>query len=186
MKVFEPKLWHKVTEGIMSGEGVEYYKKYLKDVESLYKNKELLKLKDPETVVYEVYSFGEGEAEKQGNLYWGMTVMNPIYVDGECNMTRGHFHQDRNCAEYYFGIEGEGLLLFMDDAGEMWAEKIVKGSLHYINGQYAHRLVNVGNTVLKVGACWSTTAGHNYAAIEHREFPYRVYKVHGEVKFVER
>ncbi|MDI3312094.1 MAG: glucose-6-phosphate isomerase family protein, partial [Thermoanaerobacterium sp.] len=107
-------------------------------------------------------------------------------IEDECNMTRGHFHQDKNCAEYYFCVEGEGLLLLMNDNSEMWAEKVYPGSVHYIDGKYAHRLVNIGDTVLKVGACWPTTAGHDYDAIEKNEFPYRVYKRNGKVELVKR
>jgi glucose-6-phosphate isomerase, archaeal len=186
MKIYEPKLWHKISQGIMEGKDVKNHKKYLKDVKSLYKSENILSEYDPETIVYEVYSFGEGEEEKQGNLYWGMTVMHPLYIEGECNMTRGHFHQDRNCAEYYFGIEGEGLLLLMDDKGEMWAEKILPGTLHYIDGRYAHRMVNTGDTELKVGACWPTAAGHDYASIEAADFPYRIFKIDGRIEIVRR
>lgn len=101
-------------------------------------------------------------------------------------MTRGHFHQDRDCAEFYFGVEGEGLLLLMDSEGEVWAEKIFKGSLHHIDGSLAHRVVNTGDVQLKVGACWPTTAGHDYDAIEAHEFPCRVMRVNGEILFEKR
>lgn len=186
MKINEPKLWHRIPQGIMEGEDIKYYIKYLKDVKSLYKSKDMLCKYNPETVVFEVYSFGAGEEKKVGNLYWGMTVMHPVYIEDECNMTRGHFHEDRNCAEYYFGIEGEGLLLLMNDKREMWSEKILPGSLHYIDGKYAHRIVNIGDTVLKVGACWPTTAGHDYASIESEEFPYRIFKIDGRIEIIKR
>jgi glucose-6-phosphate isomerase len=185
MKVLEPKVWHRIPEGIVEGEGVQYYKKYLKDVESLYKGKDTSNY-DQDTVVYDVYSYGQGDEKQQGNLFWGLTIIHPIYIENECNMTRGHFHQDRNCTEYYFGIEGEGLLLFLNDQGEMWAEKVLPGSLHYIDGNLAHRLVNIGETSLKVGACWPTTAGHNYSAIEEKGFPYRVYKYNKKIEFIEK
>lgn len=186
MKIFEPKLWHRIPDGMIEGNGVKYYKKHLKEVAHLYNSKEILKKFDPDTIVYEVFSYSEGNENKQGNLFWGLTILNPIYFEGECNMTRGHFHQDKNCAEYYFGIEGEGLLLFMNDKREMWAEKVLPGSLHYIDGRYAHRLVNTSDSELKVGACWPTTAGHDYASIENQEFPYRIYKINGKIEIVKR
>jgi len=32
MRVIEPKLWHKIPDGVIEGKGVQYNKKYLKDV----------------------------------------------------------------------------------------------------------------------------------------------------------
>lgn len=186
MKIFEPRLWHRIPEGVVDGEGVNYYKKHLREVVSLYQFKDIESKYDLDTVVYEVYSYGEGDENKEGNLLWGLTILHPVYIEGECNMTRGHFHLNKNCAEFYFGIEGEGLLLFMKEDGEMWAEKLLPGSLHYIDGRYAHRLVNTGDTKLKVGACWPTTAGHNYAAIENKQFPYRFFKIHGKLMIINR
>lgn len=46
--------------------------------------------------------------------------------------------------------------------------------------------VNIGEEDLKVGACWPTSAGHDYAAIETREFGYRVFKKNGQIEFKER
>lgn len=184
--VQEPKVWQRFPEGFLEGEKVSFDRKYLKDVASLYLNETELAKYPPDTVMYDVYSYGIGDAEKAGNLYWGLTVMYPVRIGGECNMTRGHFHQDRNCAEFYFGVQGEGLLVFMNEEGEMWAEKVLPGSLHYIDGAYAHRLVNTGDALFKVGACWPTTAGHDYAAIEKRPFPYRVYRSNGKIEFQER
>lgn len=121
-----------------------------------------------------------------GELLWGLTILEPLCVSGECNMTRGHFHQDRNCAEYYFGLGGNGLLLLMDEEGTCHAEKVFKGSLHHISGKLAHRLINTGDEQLKVGACWSPAAGHDYEAIEKREFSYRVFKEDNEIICKER
>ncbi|MBZ9685465.1 glucose-6-phosphate isomerase [Clostridium estertheticum] len=185
MKILEPILWHKMQNGIIEGEGVKHTKKYLKDIFKIYKANYKLEGIDDNTVMYEVYSYSEGK-EVPGNLNWGLTVMSPVRINGECNMTKGHYHEDRNCVEYYFGISGEGLLLYMNIAGEMWAEKILPGSLHYIDGNLAHRLVNIGDSQLKVGACWPSSAGHNYEDVEKKEFPERIYKESGEIVFKDR
>ena len=79
--------------------------------------------------------------------------MKPVLVNGECNITRGHFHQALNCDEIYFCFQGEGLLLYMDENGKCWAEKMSAGSVHYIDGRLAHRLVNTGDGELHIGAC---------------------------------
>lgn len=180
MKVIEPTVIHQIYGGVIEGDTVEKYEKHYHEVAYLYEKKINF---DP--IVYEVYSYAKGE-NVLGNLNWGLTVLKPIYIHGECNMTKGHFHENKDCVEFYFGIEGEGLLLLMDETGNTWAEKVYQGSLHYIDGHIAHRLVNTGDTDLKVGACWPTSAGHDYDAIVKREFGYRVFKKDKEIEFVKR
>ena len=129
-----------------------------------------------DTVMYEVYQYTEEDDSHPGHLSWGLTVLYPLTVGGECNMTRGHFHRDRECAEVYCGAEGEGLLLLMDEEGRTWAEEVRPGSVHYIKGRLAHRLVNTGAGPLKVAACWPTAAGHDYESVERQPFGWRVYR----------
>lgn len=180
MKIIKADAFHFDTlEGGHIVKGV----KTLGSVRGLYENSQGL---PDETPVYTVYSHEDCDPKLRGELYWGLTVLEPLLVNGECNMTRGHFHQDRDCAEYYFGIEGRGLLLLMDEAGETWAEQVEKGSLHHIPGRLAHRLVNVGDVPLKVGACWPATAGHDYGSVERLEFGYRIFKQDGQVVAKER
>lgn len=180
MEVKEPKVIHHIINGVIEGEKVETYTKMYHEVDYLYENK-----RDDDPVVYEVYSYSEGD-DVLGNLNWGLTVLKPVLSNGECNMTKGHFHENRDCVEYYFGIQGEGLLLLMDEEGNTWAEKVFEGSLHHIDGHVAHRLVNTGDIDLKVGACWPTSAGHDYAAIENKEFGYRIKKIDGKIRYIKR
>ena len=86
-----------------------------------------------------------------------------------------------NSGKYGRDSGHEGLLLLMDQEGDVWAEKVYPHSVHYIDGRLAHRLVNTGESVLKVGACWSEAAGHNYQWVEKHPFPVRVYKKNGEI-----
>lgn len=180
MKILEPQVLHHIYQGVVEGENVESYQKKYHEVSYLYQNPDIL----DDQVVYDVYSYTRGNPDIPGHLYWGLTVLKPLLINNECNMTKGHFHEDRDCAEIYFGIQGEGLLLLMDESGQCWAEKIYEGSLHYIDGHIAHRLVNTGEEDLKVGACWPTTAGHDYQAIEDHPFPYRVLKRNGQIEFL--
>ena len=159
------------------------YEKSFSQIKQIYKDDNNV---DENTLMYTVYSYEKGDSNKAGDLYWGLTILEPVYINGECNMTRGHFHNDLNCAEFYFGIDGEGLLMLMDENGKTWCEKVFKGSLHHIDGKLAHRLLNTGDTQLKVGACWPTVAGHDYAKIEDKEFGYRVFKKEDELIFEER
>ena len=91
-------------------------------------------------------------------------------------MTRGHYHLDRRYGEVYLGLSGTGLLLMWDGENKPYFEEVEEGSVHIIDGKYAHRLINTGNTQLKVVAIWSKHAGHNYEEIEERIFPVRVFK----------
>ena len=69
-------------------------------------------------VMYEVYTY------EHDGLCYGLTVMQPVCVNGECNVTRGHFHEDLDCDEIYCGMGGEGLLLLMDEDYHCHAEKV--------------------------------------------------------------
>ncbi len=181
MRVIDARAMHHLADGVPEGAGVTKATKRYHEVAYLYESP-----RDDDPVVYEVYTHDEGPA-RQGNLLWGLTIMRPVDSNGECNMTRGHFHENRDCTEYYFCLRGEGLLLLMDESGATWAERMCEGSLHHIDGHLAHRCVNTSSTEeLWVGACWPTVSGHDYDAIERREFGYRVKRVNGELVFERR
>lgn len=179
MKVIEPKVIHDFQD-VVKGSDVTSSKKLYKDAKGYYAHASDLR---DDTVMYEVYHYTQGDEKRAGNLNWGLTVLNPVVVDGECNLTRGHWHENRSCVEFYFGIAGEGLLMLMDEEGTTWAEKVFPGSLHHIDGHLAHRLINTGDEPMKVGACWPCDAGHDYAAVEQHPFGYRVYKEEGKLRF---
>lgn len=183
MKIVEPQVIHRMYDGVIEGEEVRFYEKRFAQIKGAYENPEGV---PEDTLMYQVYSYEKVDAMVPGELLWGLTILEPVLVNGECNMTRGHFHQDRNCAEYYFGLGGEGLLLLMDEDGQCHGEKVFQGSLHHISGKLAHRLVNTGDVPLKVGACWPPCAGHDYQAIERQEFPVRIVKEDGTVQAKER
>ena len=179
MEIREPLALMNNSDGKLSGDEIKHSQKLFKDITFIYKNIDNV---DPEMVMYDVYSYEKAESGKEGDLLWGMTVLHPVTVNGECNMTRGHWHLDRNCAEFYYGITGNGLLMFMDDEGQCFCEKVYPGSLHYIDGKYAHRLINTGDEDMKVGACWPVKAGHNYEATEKQPFNVRVFLRDGKVE----
>lgn len=121
---------------------------------------------DPATLLYSVDSFTQGDPSIPGHLNVGMTTLQPVTINGEYTMTRGHIHADRDAAEIYVGVEGTGLLLLDDLVGDVRVERVEPGSVHHIQGHQAHRLVNDSDAVLKVFAVWPTTAGYDYAAVE--------------------
>ncbi len=179
MKIIEPPAVEEWS-GILKGKDIQSYRKHFSDVSSYYLNAEGM---DAETVMYDVYS-SSSEEKADGSLEWGLTVLYPVSVNGECNMTKGHFHMDESCEEIYIGKAGEGLLMYMDHTGNTWCEKVFSGSVHHISGRYAHRLINTGDEPLKVMACWNSRAGHNYEAIQKQPFGYRVMKKDGKVEAV--
>ena len=176
MKIISPSVMHKFPDGVPEGENVVKSETYYEDVKHLYENP-----RSDNPLMYEVYRYSEGDNVK-GNLNWGLTILKPILSNHECNMTKGHFHKDRDCAEYYFCIKGEGLLMFLDEDGNTWAEKMEEGSLHHIDGKYGHRTINTSDSEeLWVGACWPTSAGYDYEVIKEKDFGYRVKNIDGEI-----
>ncbi len=173
MKIIETEVHHDYLDGVIYGKNVEKSIKYYQSAQSFYKNKDLAITDN--TIMYEVYTY------TKGSLSYGLTVMQPVLVDGECNMTRGHFHKNLDCDEIYCCMHGNGLLLYMDEEYHCHAEKMNVGSVHYINGHYAHRLINVGEDELKVQCIWPSFAGHDYMRIEEHPFPVRIFKRNNEV-----
>ncbi len=110
----------------------------------------------------------------EGGLFFGISHLNAGDVGGEFFMTKGHVHQKRNTAEYYWGIRGNGLLLLEKVDGDSHLIEVKPGAVLYIPGNTAHRLINTGNEELAVGAVWQTSSGHNYgdgsALFHHRIF----------------
>jgi len=53
----------------------------------------------------------------------------------------------------------------MDERREAIAVKVAAGSLHYVPGYTAHRIVNTVDMQLIVGACWPADAGHDYKTL---------------------
>lgn len=169
-------------KGKVLGEEVTITKKRWKNIQAIYRNN-ICDLSELE-VMYEVYTVLQGNPENIGSLNCWLTILYPKTINGECNMTRGHFHSNRSCAEIYFCLQGEGLLLLMDETGNTWAEKMKKGSVHYIDGHLAHRCINTGDIPLHIGACWSPAAGHDYEAIEKRPFSFRIFKKKDGIEYI--
>ncbi|WP_064607046.1 glucose-6-phosphate isomerase family protein [Photobacterium sp. J15] len=125
-------------------------------------------------IIYQVEMLPAQSAD--GELNFGVSHIEPGTVGNEFHMTRGHIHERQEQAEYYFGVQGEGLLLMQKNDGETVIEKVFPGSVHHIPGFVAHRLVNTGTTKLSALAVWPAIAGHNYQAIQKAGFNIRVLK----------
>lgn len=159
--------------GTLSGADVLYSEKRLSQLPGIFADREAFAAMDPDAVVYRVAAHQTVAEGTAGGLFFGVSTVCPGRVGDEYFMTKGHLHRRRECAEYYWGISGRGLLLLQSADGVCRAEAVEPGSLHCIPGFTAHRLVNVGEEDLAVGACWSADAGHDYAALEGSGFALR-------------
>jgi glucose-6-phosphate isomerase len=167
----------------LTGQNVVDRQKKVRECVNVYKNNDAI-YEHGEDLAYWVsnQNFNRQNYVK-GNLQWGITYINPFTVDGECAMTSGHYHGDTDCDEYYYGLKGEGFLLFWDGKDDFYAEKIYPGSLHYINGHYAHRIINSGDEILAVAACSLPSSKQDHKSIEVYGFPYRCYKRNGVIQW---
>lgn len=168
----------------LSGTNVVWRQKELGELRGVYAHPEAIDEMGPSVVAYRVANQNYHREDKVlGNLQWGTTYLNPYTVAGECSMTHGHFHVNPVCDEYYYGLSGTGFLLFWDGADEFYAEEVYPGSLHYISGKYAHRIINSGDDVLAVSACSLPATVQDHAIIESRPFPWRCYKRNGKIEW---
>lgn len=167
------------------GENVKRSLKTLADLQGVFRNCEAYEQMSPDTLLYEVTCHMPVEEGTIGGLYFGITKIYPGKVGGEYFMTKGHFHTNMDCGEYYWGIEGEGRLIMMDQTRKVWSEQVFPGSLHYIPGGVAHRVANIGNSVLSFAACWPSNAGHNYQVILENGFSASLQCVNGTPQLIE-
>ncbi|WP_165021652.1 MULTISPECIES: glucose-6-phosphate isomerase family protein [unclassified Dysgonomonas] len=156
------------------GDKVEKSVRRMKDLKGIFQDEAAFLQIQEEKLVYEVSSFLPVKEGTPGGLYFGITYLYPGKVGDEYFMTKGHFHANIDRAEFYWGLKGEGMLIFMDEQRKVWAERMFPGSLHYIPGGIAHRVANTGNQMLSFGACWPSDAGHNYEEIAQNGFACRL------------
>ena len=169
---------------MMKGEPIVNQIRLLKDIGRIFQDQQALVEMDPETTAYTVQSWLPVAEGTPGGLYFGVSTIFPGKVGNEYFMTKGHFHKKSDRAEFYWGVQGKGMLLLMDRDRHIWAEEIYPGSLHYIGGEIAHRLANTGDEKLVVGACWPSDAGHDYEEIAINGFSARLVEVEGKPTLV--
>lgn len=169
---------------VMDGEGARFSTRILGDLEGIFADADALAKMDKDTVAYKVASIEPVPQGTPGGLYMGITYLSPGKVGAEYFMTKGHFHSNRDTAEYYWCLKGEGMLILMDEERNVWAERMHPGTLHYIPGCVAHRVANVGGDTLVFAASWPSDAGHDYASIASEGFAKRLLEVNGEPKLV--
>jgi glucose-6-phosphate isomerase, archaeal len=136
-------------------------------------------------VVYAVCSVEQPPAEGQLNLAVGWLA--PGKIGEEYFMTKGHFHAWRPAAEIYLGLSGSGcLLLESDDDGLAQLVPLQPNAAVYVPGHTAHRTINTGPAPLVYMGVYPAQAGHDYAAIDSRNFRHVVVERNGAPVMVRR
>jgi glucose-6-phosphate isomerase len=174
-----------ISSGELVGEGIQRVTRAIKDMKGIFRDEESRQSLSQDAVVYRVqavYPVGEGE---EGGLFWGTTFIEPGMVGDEYFMTKGHFHANRRRGEYYMTVTGRGALILMDENRRTTFEPMHPGTLHYIRVNTAHRVANIGESVLAFWACWPSDAGHDYDSIASMGFSARLRKVNGIATLVE-
>ena len=169
-----------LTNFELKGSPVHFQQRHLDEIASIYEDQEALKLLPSQTIVYTVQSWLPVAEETLGGLFFGTSTIMAGKVGNEYFMTKGHFHKKSDRAEFYWGVQGMGILILMDCDRNTWGEEVYPGSLHYIGPDTAHRLANTGDQSLVVGACWPSDAGHDYEEIARNGFSARLIEIDGK------
>jgi len=145
LSIIEPLYTVNYFNGEIRGKEIINPIKKIKDLANIFEDANAFSKLDRENIIYEVQAILPVKEGMEGSLFYGKTIIHPGKVGDEYYMAKGHFHQKADRAEFYWGIEGEGMLLLMDKDRNCWAEKMYPGSLHYIDGFIAHRTINTGH-----------------------------------------
>jgi glucose-6-phosphate isomerase len=120
-------------------------------------------------LIYTVASFEPAEGE--GDLHYGLGVLQPGLVGDEYFLTKGHLHTWRDAAEIYIGLFGAGaMLLEAEGDGGSRMVALQANAVVYVPGNTAHRTVNTGDEPLVYIGVYPARAGHDYGAIAKRNF----------------
>ena len=166
--------------GRLSGSTVQTVSPKLGQIRAIFRDLERAEQMDPDIVVYQVQFWLPVMEGTEGGLFWGMTTVEPGKVGDEYFMTHGHFHQQRDRAEIYVTLRGEGALILMSEANRTWVEHMGQGIVNYIPGWTAHRVANIGEVPLVFAGCWPSDAGHDYEAIRSKGFSSRLREIDGQ------
>jgi glucose-6-phosphate isomerase len=120
-------------------------------------------------------------ARGEGQLHYGLGILQPGKVGREYFMTRGHLHAWRPAAEVYISLQGQGMMI-LEHETEATADVVPfsANSVVYVPGYTAHRTINVGAQPLVYWGVLSSEAGHDYEAIRERNFSQVVIELDGQ------
>jgi glucose-6-phosphate isomerase len=185
LEILKPPVKLGLNDFELKGKPVIFQQRALADIASIFEDQEAVRLMSSQTPVYQVQAWLPVAEGTPGGLFFGTSTILSGKVGNEYFMTKGHFHARSDRSEFYWGVQGNGILILMDRDRNSWGEEIYPGSLHYIGGNIAHRLANTGNENLVVGACWPSDADHDYAEIALYGFSARLVEVNGKPVLIE-
>jgi glucose-6-phosphate isomerase len=135
-----------------------------------------------------LYSVSSVEpASGDGQLHYGLGILQPGKIGAEYYLTKGHLHAHRPAAEIYVGLAGEGAMLLEDEAtGESRLVPLRTHSVVYVPGHTAHRTVNTGAAPLVYLGIYPSNAGHDYAPVAKNNFRHVVIERDGKPVLVPR
>lgn len=143
------------------------------------------RLSEDDPILYTVENVETFASE--GDLYYGIGMIAPGRIGGEYFMTKGHYHQWREAAEFYIGLQGEGfMLLEHEQTQETRMLPLTPNCAVYVPGYTAHRTVNTGNTPLTYLGICPARAGHDYGTIVERNFLHVIVAQNGHPTLVKR
>ncbi len=161
--------------------------RHLSDMQHMYLDQEAyaqILAVEGDRLIYEVYQ-APGVPEVAGQILHGTTIIYPGCVGQEFHMTKGHFHAQRDRAEVYVGLKGEGHLLLQTEDGVVEDMPMRPGTVAYIPPLWAHRTVNTGEQPFSFLSAWPGDAGHDYGAIEKMGFAKLLVDQGGQVTLVD-
>jgi len=167
----------RLNDYLLKGLPIINQSRKLKDIAAIFKDQEAIKDLSMETMAYTVQIYFPVPEGTAGALAFGNTTIYPGKVGNEYFMTKGHFHGQADRTEFYWCIQGKGMLILVDRERNTWAEEMFPGSLHYIGSNIAHRVANTGDTKLIFGASWPSDAGHDYEEIAKKGFSARLVEI---------
>lgn len=121
-KIIFPELFF--TDKNLVGRDVCKISRNLSDLKGIFADVEAFEKMPQDKLAYEVSSFLPEKEGTPGGLYFGITYLYPGKVGNEYMMTKGHYHASIDRAEFYWGLEGEGMLILMDEQRNVWAERV--------------------------------------------------------------
>jgi len=126
--------------------------------------------KNGDATVYEVFRTQPGGQSGVNALCYASTAVYPGRIGDEYFMTRGHTHANKEAPEIYLAVRGEGMMLLQTEDEQVRALALASGTILYVPGATAHRLVNTSGEVLITFGVYPLAAGMNYAPVELHGF----------------
>jgi glucose-6-phosphate isomerase len=168
----QPPVVNPIT-GVIVGESIVESTRALSDVASIFLDRRSAEAMDPATPVYTTFSLPETGLPE---LLFSTTIIQPGSVGDEFFMTRGHFHTNPERGEFNVTLRGQGAMILMDRARQMRWEPMTPGSIHNLDGRWAHRVANTGDEPLVFLCAWMSDCGHDYETIARDGFAARLFR----------